>query len=627
VILITGDQSFAGKHFNTKKMTQPLKISDLGNTREKIPNCDDESKDLEENGFYISGGKYFTKELHGKTSATVELSNFVGKSLFHLVDGSNNSKRIIQIQRDSSESYLIEVKSSEMKIDPFETIIKSIQCTFFGNNYQLKKIMAFWMNNEVNVNSIETLGYNREHDIYIFSNGVFADSKKFISVNDAGIADVKVRGKKYYIPSYGLANVYNPDFDQDRKYLYLEGNLNFENWAKLYFDAFQTNGGIGMLYLILSIFWDIIMDQVGFFPFLFLFGAFGTGKTKLVEYLLRIFGNDFKGISLGKSSSIGLSRTIASRNNSIFYLKEYTPETDLENQDLLLCAYDGAGRATGIKSNDNKTRVSLVRSAIILDGNHLPTSKTAVLSRMILLNAENNKYSVKQQKAYNELEENQNAGFGLVFSEINELRSYFKDHFKKIFFENVSDLRKTLDTDFAERTLKHVALILTPIKMLHDQLNFPFTFEEIKSAVIDNANEQNILLNETDEITIFWQAVSSLIKNGVLIEFRRDKLGDNLKGSHYNVKNEGSGETVLQIKPKAIFPEYVKYCKNNNIRSTDYNTLIKLLTSKANSYFIQPTAQNDRSRSYTDFYFKSCYQFKVEKNENTIKINTVEIDM
>lgn len=597
------------------------------NIKEKIPNSNDESKSLEENGFYISNGKYFTKEFHGKTSVTVELSNFVGKSLFHLVDGSNNTKRIIQIQRNTGETYLIEVKSSEMKIDPFETIMKSIQCTFFGNGYHLKKIMANWMNSEVNVNSIEIMGYNREHDIYVFSNGVFTDSNKFISVNEAGIADLPDRGEKYYIPSFGLANINNPDFDQDRKFLFIAGSLNFEKWSSLYYDAFQTNGGIGILYLILSVFWDIIMEEVGFFPFLFLFGAFGTGKTKLVEYLLRIFGNDFKGISLGKSSSIGLSRTIASRNNSIFYLKEYTPETDLENQDLLLCAYDGAGRATGIKSNDNRTRVSQVKSAIILDGNHLPTSKTAVLSRMILLNAENNKYSVEQQKAYNELEAMHSCGFGLVFSEINELRSYFKNHFKTMYFENVRELRKTLNSDFAERTLKHVALILAPVKILQKQLNFPFTFEEIKSEVIDNANEQNKLLNETDEITIFWQAVSFLIKNNVLTEFRRDKLGDNLKISHYNIKHEGAGETIFQIKPKSIFPEYVKYCRNNNIRSTDYNTLIKLLTSKANPHFIQPTAQSDRGRSYTDFYFKSCYQFRVEKSENTININNVEIDL
>jgi hypothetical protein len=264
---------------------------------------------------------------------------------------------------------------------------------------------------------------------------------------------------------------------------------------------------------------------------------------------------------------------------------------------------------------------------MVLDVNNLPTSKTAVLSRIILLQAEKNKFIEKQQKAYNELEGNQNDGFGQVFANIHALRSYFKEHFKTIFFENVSELRKGLDTDFAERTLKHVALILTPVKMLSEHLKFPFTYEEIKIAVIDNAKEQNRLLNETEEITIFWSAFSSLIKSGHLTEYSRNKLGDNLKSSHYNIKNEVPGEIILQIKPKSIFQAYIKYCKDNNIRSTDHNTLIKLLTAKANPHFIQPTNQADRNRSYSDYYFKSCYQFSVEKNENTIKINNVEIDL
>lgn len=607
-------------------MNQATNISDSEKIIDEILDSPDIATALDENGFYIENSKYYTKELHGKTRQTVELSNFVAKSEFHLIDGTNNTKRIILMQRCTGQKYLIEVRSSEMKLEPFETIAKSIQCTFFGNSYHLKKIMAYWMNHEVNVNSIEAQGYSREHNVYVFSNGIFNDSDKFLNINEAGIVDT-TEGKKYYIPSFGLANINNPDYDQDRKFIYIEGKLNFEKWAKLYYDAFETNGGIGMLYFILSIFWDIVMDQVGFFPFLFLFGQFGTGKTKLVEYLLRIFGNDFKGISLGKSSSIGLSRTIASRNNSIFYLKEYTPETDLDNQDLLLCAYDGSGRATGIKTNDNRTRVSLVKSALFLDGNHLPTAKTAVLSRMILLLAEKNKFEPEQIKAFNELEENQDAGFGLVFSDIYALRPYFQNNFKKVFFENVNELRKSLDADFAERTLKHVALILTPIKMLNKHLKFPFTYEEIKSEVIDNANEQNKLLNETDEITIFWQAFSYLIKNKDLIEFKRNQIEDNLSNSHYNIKSQVEGETILQIKLKMIFPKYIMYCKSNSIKSTDFSTLSKLLTSKANPSFIQPTTQSDRNRSYTDFYFKGCYQFKVDKNEGTIKINNVEIDL
>ena len=77
-----------------------------------------------------------------KNKIKIKLSNFAGQSIFHLVNGTNNSKRIIKIQRNTGEITIIEVQSSEMKPESFETILKSHRCTFFGNSYQLKQIFC-----------------------------------------------------------------------------------------------------------------------------------------------------------------------------------------------------------------------------------------------------------------------------------------------------------------------------------------------------------------------------------------------------------------------------------------------------------------------------------------------------
>lgn len=592
--------------------------------KEAIPDSPSPDEELELYGFYLYGGKYFTKEYKGKRLVKIELSNFVGQSLFHLVNGTNNTKRIIKLQRNTEEKYVVEIQSSEMKLEAFKTILKSKQCSFLGNTYQLERIFVNWMDNEIQANIIETLGWNREHQIYAFANAVFTGKGKLVKVSDVGIIeDPDNESKKYYLPACGMAHINNPDYEGERKFVYIEGTLNFEQWSKLYFETFETNGGIGILFLILSAFWDIVFEQVGFFPFLFLFGAYGTGKTTLVENLLRLFGKDYIGIPLNKSTGVGLSRTIASRNNSIFYLKEYTSETDEANQDLLLTAYDGSGRATGVKSNDNKTKVAQVKSAIILDGNHLPTQKTAVLSRMVLLNFENNKFSDKQRKAFTELEQLQDKGFGKVLIEILKHREYFQKGFKKTFEENMKELRQEIKADFAERTLKHVALLLTPAKLLFKKLKFPFSFNEITVAVVNNAIEQNRLLKQTDEITVFWTAFAWGVKNGNLIQYIKEN--DNKKHSHYNLKWD-SKESILQIKLPGVFPEYVKYCKNNGQRFLDSNSLKMLITSKAYLPFI-PNQQKKRGDAYTDFHFGSCYQFKLETSENGYSINEVELNM
>lgn len=593
--------------------------------KETIPDSHSPDEELEQFGFFISGSKYFTKEAKGKKTVKIELSNWVGSSEFHLVNGTNNSKRIIRIQRNTLEQHIVEVQSSEMKLDSFEVILKSKQCTFYGNTYQLKRIFARWMDNEIQANIIDTLGWNREHQIYSFANAVFTSKGKLVKANEVGIVDdPDDKNKKYYLPAFGMAHINNEDYDGERKFIYIDGTLNFEQWAKFYFEAFETNGGIAILFLILSVFRDVVFDQAGFFIYLFLFGAYGTGKTTLVENLLRLFGKDYIGIPLNNSTQVGLSRTVASRNNSIFYLKEYTSETDESIQDFILTGYDGSNRTTGIKSNDNRTKVAPVKSAVIFDGNHLPTQKTAVLSRMVLLNFEKNRFSDTQRKAFAELERLQDKGFGKVLTEIMKHREHFQKGFKKTFDENMKELREMVNADFAERTLKHVALLLTPAKLLIKKLKFPFSFNEITNIVVDNAIEQNRLLKQTDEITVFWTAFAWGVKNGNLVRYIRET--DNKKSAHYNLKWNEASESILQIKLPGIFPEYVKYCKNNGQRFLDSNSLKMLLTSKAYQPFI-PNLQKKRGDAYTDFYFGSCYQFQLTSSENGFSINEVELNM
>jgi len=161
---------------------------------------------------------------------------------------------------------------------------------------------------------------------------------------------------------------------------------------------------------------------------------------------------------------------------------------------------------------------------------------------------------------------------------------------------------------------------------MFNKLQFPFSYNEITIAVLDNAIEQNKLLEQTNDIVIFWTAFAWSVKNGSLIEFKKDSLGGNNKQAHYNFKEPETGTIILQIKLSNIFPEYVKYCRNINQRSLDGNSLRMLLTSRANRAFI-PNQQKGRGAAYTDFHFGICYQFKLQKNGNDYSINGVEINM
>lgn len=596
-----------------------------------VSDSEDKENDDIKKGFFVLNSKYYTAEKNSKGEYNeIELSNFIGKSIFNLIDGTNNSKRIIQLQRYSGEIHTVEIQSSDMTPTTFETILKSKRCTFFGSAYKLKKIFAAWMEEEKTANIIDVMGWNNKFQLFAFSNGAyFPEKNKLYLVNENGIICEEERKINYFFPAYSFANIDNPLYDNERKFKYLEGGLNFERFAELYFKAFGWNGAIGLSFAILALFWDLIFDQIGFFPFLFLFGPFGTGKTSFIEPLLSLFGTDTIGNSLNNSSTIGLTRVLASRNNALLYLKEYTADTDKSNQDLLLSAYDGAGRTIGIKSNDNRTQVSNIKSALLIDGNELPVQKSAVLSRMILLNFEGNKFNNTQITNFNILKKEQERGLGKVLIEVLSKRKKFQENFKEIFNKNISDLKEQ-QLDFSARTFNHVALILTPYLLLYDEFQFPFKFNDLYQNIIDVSIDQENLLKETNDISIFWQAFAYNVKKNNLIRFD-DSTGysSNKEFAHYNYKFkekvENKGLHILQIKYSVVYPEYVKYVKSNNQRLLDQSSLRKLLTSKTYKHFIP--SSNEKKTASTDKKFGSCFEFILEKTNEGLFIDNIELDL
>lgn len=572
-----------------------------------------------ENGFFIKNGKYYTTQSQKEDSVTKVLSNFVMESLFHLVNGTNNSKRIIKIQRNTEEISVIEVYSSEMKPDTFETILKSKRCTFLGSASQLKIIFAQMMDSETEAIILNVMGWNQEYELYVFADAVFFKNQ-ILKINEIGVIEIK--DKKFYLPTYGLANNSNEDFETEKLYSFNPGEIDFSQWSNLFYESFGTNGAIGILFLIVSVFRDIVFSQVRFFPFLFLFGDFGTGKTSYVERLLSLFGSDTVGTPLNNATSVALSRLASTRINSLFYFKEYTSETDEKAQDFILTAYDGAGRTTGIKSNDNKTKSFPVRSGLIFDGNHLPTQKTAILSRMILLNFEESSFSDNQRNAFDKLKSFAENGLGNVLIEILSKREIFKKDFKEAYAENINELKSMYKNTFAERTLNHIALLMTPAKILWNELSFPFDFKEVLNSIIENAENQNNLLKQSSAISIFWEAFSNSLKKNLIIRFD----GFNSKASLFNIKENSSTSGIIQIKLSDLYPLYVRYCRENNINFLDQSSLKMLLTSRSNNEFI-PNTQKGRGAAYTDKNFGSCYQFKYSKTHNSIRISDVEINL
>ena len=175
---------------------------------------------------------------------------------------------------------------------------------------------------------------------------------------------------------------------------------------------------------------------------------------------------------------------------------------------------------------------------------------------------------------------------------------------------------------FSERTLNHIALLMTPAKILLNHLAFPFDLLDVWNLILENAEYQHNLIKQSGTISVFWEAFSNSFKRGLIVSFD----GSNAKHAHFNVKNLDTTQGVMQIKLPGIYPNYVRYCKENNITFLDQNSLRMILTSKANREFISGT-QKGRGAAYTDKYFGTCYQFSFKKIESSMFISEIEINM
>lgn len=577
-----------------------------------VPDSSNQYADIEDYGFYVKKGRYRTTEQKGKTKTEIPISNFVMKSVFNLSNGTPDSQRILFIQRYNGDKYFINVLSSEMKPEIFETHLKSIQCTFLGTSFQLKQVFARLMDEEDQAKMISLLGWNSDFRVFAFADALFAEDGKTHQVNELGI--ITTTKEKYYLPSFSYFNLPNEDYKQQRLYRFSPGKSTFKQWAALFYQAYGKNAAIGITFTLLSVFRDIVFDQTGFFPFLFLFGDAGTGKTQFTEKMLRLFGNDVIGTSLNNATTPGLSRIASQKSNCLVYLKEYTNETEGTIQDFILTAYDGAGRTIGMKTTDNKTKTFSIRSGIIFDGNHLPTQKTAILMRMILLNFENNKFTDSETKAYHELKELADDGFGNVLIEILKLRPKIEKEFRETYLDVKSRFRR-INKELPERMIEHNSLIYAMFKVAKNDLSFPYDEETLFTILVENSESHNQMIKENSAVFVFWESFAYNVSKSILQEFK-DELGNN-KSSHFRIKQDDSmpaDEIILQIRYNEIYPHYIRFCRDNSQRFLDKSSLLKILTSESNTSFLTST-QKGRFKGYTDRKYGFCYQFAAKKRK------------
>ena len=218
---------------------------------------------------------------------------------------------------------------------------------FTGTAAQLDWIVKHRANNIRVVDTIDFIGYSKEHGAYVFNDFAVKNGKSYEINNEdffeLGKLSIKSlnQGNQYAI---GTATDYNKD------------------WPSLVYWGFGVKGMVALTVWFGSLFAEQIRDVHKSFPFLEVVGEPGAGKTTLIEFLWKLFGRaDEEGFDPSKSTRASVYRRFAQVGNLPVVLIEGDRDQDTAKAkkfdfDELKTAYNGrAIRARGLKNSGNET--------------------------------------------------------------------------------------------------------------------------------------------------------------------------------------------------------------------------------------------------------------------------------
>lgn len=231
------------------------------------------------------------------------------------------------------------------------------------------------------VDSIDFIGYSKDHKAWIFDKLAVADGK-LIELNEEDFFDIGKRAVNSRNKTVNL-NI-NPDLNE------YDGR-----WAKILWDCFGTKGIVALAYWLGSLFAEQIREPAFHesYPFLEVTGEPNAGKSTLIEFFWKLCGRTaYEGFDPAKSSAAGRSRNLVQVSNLPIVLIESDRdkgESDKLKQrsfdwDEFKTAFNGRSvRSLGVKSSGTDTYEPPFRGALVISQNAKVVASDAFMQRIV----------------------------------------------------------------------------------------------------------------------------------------------------------------------------------------------------------------------------------------------------
>ena len=279
---------FSSQHELPKEVTTPYSVlqSDINNYHLFTDN----------NRIYILKGtsskQYFES-----------ISNFEIQILQHIQDEKFPMK-LLKVKNVFGLERIFDISSDLFNtLGGFEnSIARQGNFLFTGNASDFKQLKALLFDKMGNGEKLESLGYQNGYDFWIWNNKVNLLNGKSIEIDENGIFNHNQ--KSFYVPSANKIYINNLSAYQPQKKMKLvNSDIAMSTYLQKMMEVHKEHYITAVLFTISSIFQDIVVNQIGNFPILFLYGAGSSGKDQLAESCQSFFGIPQTAINLEGGAS------------------------------------------------------------------------------------------------------------------------------------------------------------------------------------------------------------------------------------------------------------------------------------------------------------------------------------
>lgn len=269
---------------------------------------------------------------------------------------------------------------------------------YSGTNQMLDRALERQLYNIKQVQTVDFIGYSKEHGCYVFSDVAVAGGKVY-KINDEDYFDIGRVSIKSLLQSIDM------DINTDR-------TAYDRSWERHLWNAFGVKGLAALTFWMGTLFSEQIRAAQSSYPFLEIVGEAGAGKTALIEFMWKLFGRDDEGFDPAKATHAGRSRRFAQLAGMPVVLIESDreqsgdqPKVKSFDWDELKTAYNGRSvRTRGVASGGNDTYDPPFRGAIVISQNNPVAASDAIMTRIVHLHFDKSGHTRASHDAVKALE-------------------------------------------------------------------------------------------------------------------------------------------------------------------------------------------------------------------------------